>query len=98
MRDAKTVARDAMYQTAISREDKLDMMVAIIEARDAELVEGICQLVGRHAEAGLVRLIRHKWKMKAPAACGGCRGPDCEGCGQSSHWYWWRGGEKPQTK
>lgn len=35
----------------------------------------------------------YKWKMKAPAECGNCRGPDCEGCEQSPHWYWWRGQE-----
>jgi len=37
MSDAREVAREAMYQTAICTDGKLDMMTAIIEARDAEV-------------------------------------------------------------
>ena len=94
MRPAECVASDVVKHY---KADDIPASVAVIEARDVELVDEICQLVGRHAEAGLVRLIRHKFGGAHPE-CGGCRGPDCEGCGQSSHWYWWWGGEKPQTK
>jgi hypothetical protein len=47
-------------------------------------------LLEETGEAEEVReMVERKWQLTAPPECGRCRGPDCEGCQQSPHWYWW---------
>ena len=41
-------------------------------------------------EAAEAHLMQEGAEGVAPMECGDCRGPDCEGCEQSPHWYWWR--------
>jgi len=84
-------------------------LTAIIEADRAALVEEIAAWVECYLadtdEWATCDAIRdrfgqpthpeeYKFALTSPSECGSCRGPDCEGCEQSTHWYWWRSGKR----